>query len=477
MKKLKNYITAPAKLKTDDIFERAQIDLTFDLTIGFVILYILMLVGTANLETSLAYDIVNYSSFGGLIASVIVLRASASYFWAGVIFWLTGFLTSNSMVLLAAGNADLQFGVWHSFSIVIAFSLLGKKWGLANAIYLISLTVLIVLNHLNDWNLFDIGLDRGPDIDQDPVPVAIPMVATAYIMFQTIRTRKKAQDVMSEQKDKETSQRIQLEQRNLEILDSINYAKRIQSAILPSKKLIREHLPNSFVLYKPKDIVAGDFYWMEAQENRTIIAAADCTGHGVPGALVSVICNNGLNRSVREYGLTDPGLILDKTREVVIAEFEKSEEEVQDGMDVAVVSLEFESESESESPQNSNSKLKLNYSGAHNPLWIIRKDAKEISEIKANKQPIGKFDRPQPYTTHTIELNQGDTFYIFSDGYADQFGGEKGKKFKAANFKKLLLSIQQESMERQGELLEQAFENWKGSLEQLDDVCVIGVRV
>lgn len=267
-----------------------------------------------------------------------------------------------------------------------------------------------------------------------------------------------------------------VEEKNKEITDSIQYAKRIQSAILPPDKLVQEYLQQSFILYKPKDIVAGDFYWMESvfgqgknDLQKVLFAAADCTGHGVPGAMVSVVCNNGLNRSVREHGLTDPGEILDKTREIVVAEFhagrqagEKSEEEVKDGMDIALCSLQGNT---------------LEYAGAHNPLWIIRKGATEVEEIKANKQPIGKFDNAEPYTTHKVELAEGDSIYIFSDGYADQFGGEKGKKLKTVNFKKLLLSIQQENMEKQKELIDEAFEKWKGDLEQLDDVCVIGVRM
>ncbi len=255
---------------------------------------------------------------------------------------------------------------------------------------------------------------------------------------------------------------VELEEKNTEILDSINYAKRIQSAILPPNKVVKEYLPDSFILYKPKDIVAGDFYWMETVNNKVLFAAADCTGHGVPGAMVSVVCNNGLNRSVREYKLTDPGKILDKTREIVTQEFEKSEEDVKDGMDIALCSLQGNT---------------LEYAGAHNPLWIIRNNSNEIEEIKADKQPIGKTDNPQPYTTQKVELNQGDSIYIFSDGYADQFGGEQGKKMKTTNFKKLLLSIKNETMQKQKELIDEAFESWKGNLEQLDDVCVIGFKL
>jgi serine phosphatase RsbU (regulator of sigma subunit) len=257
-------------------------------------------------------------------------------------------------------------------------------------------------------------------------------------------------------------QKLEVEEKNKEILDSITYAKRIQSAILPPDKLVKEYLEQSFILYKPKDIVAGDFYWMEHKDGFVLFAAADCTGHGVPGAMVSVVCNNGLNRSVREHGLSEPGKILDKTREIVVEEFEKSEEDVMDGMDIALCALKGKT---------------LKYAGAHNPLWIIRKGSDVIEEIKACKQPIGKYQEPTPYPTHEINLKEGDTIFIFSDGYADQFGGEKGKKLKTTNFKRLLLSIRKESMAKQKELIDSAFEDWKGNLEQLDDVCVIGVRV
>ena len=162
-------------------------------------------------------------------------------------------------------------------------------------------------------------------------------------------------------------QKHEVESKNKEITDSITYAKRIQSAILPPEKVVKESLEDSFILYKPKDIVAGDFYWLEQKNGKVLFAAADCTGHGVPGAMVSVVCNNALNRSVREHGLTDPGKILDKTREIVIEEFEKSDEEVNDGMDIAICSLEGNS---------------LQYAGAHNPLWVIRNGA--ILETKAN---------------------------------------------------------------------------------------------
>ena len=276
-----------------------------------------------------------------------------------------------------------------------------------------------------------------------------------FLLFvlNRLKVTRKQKDVIEQQKEV-------VEEAHQEIKDSITYAKRIQSAILPPIKVVKEYLKESFIVYKPKDVVAGDFYWMEQKDGKVLFAAADCTGHGVPGAMVSVVCNNALNRSVREHGLTDPGGILNKTREIVVAEFEKSEEEVKDGMDIAICSLEG---------------MKLQYAGAHNPLWIIRNG--EIIETKANKQPIGQFENPKPYTTHSFDLEQGDAIYIFSDGYVDQFGGERGKKFKAKAFRELLLSIQDKTMEEQKASIDKTFETWKSDLEQVDDVCVIGVRV
>jgi len=245
-----------------------------------------------------------------------------------------------------------------------------------------------------------------------------------------------------------------------DVTDSITYAKNIQTAILPSKKNIKKLLRESFIYYKPKDIVAGDFYWLQERNDRVFFAAADCTGHGVPGAMISVVCNNALNRSFREYALSEPGKILDKTREIVKEEFEKSGKEVNDGMDIAICSLEGH---------------QLQYAGALIPVWIIRDG--EIKEIKGDRQPIGRYGQNKPYTTHTYDLQGGDTIYIFSDGFIDQFGGEEGKKFKIQPFRDLLLNIQEHNMYDQKTIMYKAFEDWKGTLEQIDDVCVIGIRV
>ncbi|MES2567078.1 MAG: tetratricopeptide repeat protein [Bacteroidota bacterium] len=247
-----------------------------------------------------------------------------------------------------------------------------------------------------------------------------------------------------------------------EIEASVRYAKRIQEAILPPLNLIKEKLSECFLLYKPKDVVAGDFYWMEEINGTVLIAAADCTGHGVPGAMVSVVCSNALNRAVKEFNLVDTGAILDKVTDLVLETFEKSENEVKDGMDISLISI--------------NKTIgKIYWSGANNPLWYFNKSG--FNQITADKQPIGKSDHRKPFTTHQVEYIPGTRFYLFTDGFADQFGGPKGKKFMHKQFQQLITSTVDVGFDQQKETLNTIFENWKGDIEQVDDVCIIGIRI
>ncbi len=265
-----------------------------------------------------------------------------------------------------------------------------------------------------------------------------------------------------EQKEKALEQSKLLIIKQKEILDSISYAEKIQSTILPTTKTINDdkYLSNSFIYYRPKDIVAGDFYWVQSKEDKTLFAAADCTGHGVPGALISVVCVNALNRAVREYKLHEPGQILNKVREIVVDEFTKKKDNLNDGMDIALCKIEGK---------------KLSYAGAFNPLWLVRDG--EIIEIEADRQPIGKYYNSSPYKTHYLDLEKNDCIYLFSDGFKDQFGGIKGKKFKSSRFRQLILDLQHIEIKKQIDEMNAAFEEWKGELEQVDDVCVLGVKI
>lgn len=258
----------------------------------------------------------------------------------------------------------------------------------------------------------------------------------------------------------------QIEEKNKDITDSINYARRIQDAILPSDEEFVSLLPESFVLYKPKDIVSGDFYWLGKSSGKIIFAAVDCTGHGVPGAFMSLIGHNLLNEMVNEKGITKSSEILNGIREGVIRVLKQKgvQGENKDGMDISLCVLDYKTGI-------------LEFSGAYNPLWLV-KENNSFEEIKADKQPIGiTYNDPIPFTMHSVQLQKNDCIYIFTDGYADQFGGEKGKKFKYKKFQELLISISSKPMQEQKELLNKAIEDWKSGYEQNDDILVIGVKI
>ncbi|MFB6257843.1 MAG: tetratricopeptide repeat protein [Flavobacteriales bacterium] len=297
------------------------------------------------------------------------------------------------------------------------------------------------------------------------------------LILWNLYQKRKDNWIIFQEKQKVETQKELLEEKNEEIMDSIAYSQRLQEAILPSLDRFREALPGSFIFYQPKEAVAGDFYWLYRLEDRVLFAAADCTGHGIPGAMVSVVCHNALNRTIKEFGITEPARILEKTDELVQETFGQSEEEVKDGMDIVLCSF-FPT-----------SRM-LRFAAANNPLYHIREqkegDEKErrciqmgertLEELPPNKQAIGGKAEKAPFEEKGLKLEKGDSIYLFSDGFADQFGGPKGKKFKYKPFKRLLLEISDMPPEEQRDELEKRFARWRGELEQVDDVCVIGMK-
>jgi len=290
----------------------------------------------------------------------------------------------------------------------------------------------------------------------------------AVLLFKTVKQKKKDNEIIKKQKEL-------VDIKNKEVKDSITYAKRLQDAILPPAGLLETFFPESFLLYQPKDIVAGDFFWMDTVstssedkngQTKILIAAADCTGHGVPGAMVSLVCSTALNRAVKEFAITDPGKILDKTRELVIETFEKSGTDVKDGMDISLVAITLP---ERQGPRQ------IEWAGANNPVWYTQENT--ILAISPNKQPIGKHENPEPFTTHCFELQAGEQIFLFTDGFVDQFGGEKGKKFMSKNLREMFQQHLHLPLRDQKASYEQVFKNWSGHLEQVDDVTLIGFRV
>ncbi|MCK4664557.1 MAG: SpoIIE family protein phosphatase [Bacteroidales bacterium] len=268
------------------------------------------------------------------------------------------------------------------------------------------------------------------------------------------------------QKDEIVKQRDEIAEHQKHITDSIKYAKRIQTAILPPDDYINKNLPNSFILYLPKDIVSGDFYWMEKRESNVMIAAVDCTGHGVPGAFMSIVGNNQLNYAVNVKKARKPSDILNELNKGVTYSLrqKKGVSNVKDGMDIALCTIDYENK-------------KLQYAGAYNPLYFIRNN--EFVKIKGDKFPIGAFidENIQEYTNHDIDIQEGDIIYIFSDGYADQFGGPDSRKFMYKPFRELLIKIHNKPMDEQKEILEKVLSDWKGNETQVDDILVIGIKI
>lgn len=267
------------------------------------------------------------------------------------------------------------------------------------------------------------------------------------------------------QKKTAEDQRDEISEQKEEIMASIHYARRIQTAVLPPSKFISKILPDHFfILNKPRDIVSGDYYWMAQKGNKTIIAAADCTGHGVPGAFMSLLGVSFLNEVINKMDEIYANNILDKLRESVINALNQAGTEgiTKDGMDLALCVLDLNT-------------YELQFAGANNPLYLIRN--KELIETKADKMPIGLYDENKPFTNNLFQLQKDDAFYIFSDGYPDQFGGPSGKKFMYKKMKELLVNIQDEKMSDQQKILEKTIEDWQGDLFQVDDMLIIGVKV
>lgn len=288
------------------------------------------------------------------------------------------------------------------------------------------------------------------------------MLVLASVLYKSYKSKQKSNFLITHQKE-------EIEHRHREITDSINYAKRIQDALLKETEHVSGKLPTHFILYKPKDIISGDFYWSLEKQGYLYIAAGDCTGHGVPGAMMSMLGIAFLNEITSIENFLTPAGILDKLRERVVKELNQTgkEGENKDGMDISIACLNLQTN-------------ELQWAGANNPLWVISNKPEgpiELKEVKPNKQPIGYHPNSSPFTNNIIQLEKSNSFYLLTDGYYDQFGGEKGKKFKPAQLKELILNIYSKSLEEQKKILNSAFEDWRGNLEQVDDVCIIGMRI
>lgn len=291
----------------------------------------------------------------------------------------------------------------------------------------------------------------------------IALVVLSIVILKSLNDKKKANKRITLQKKEIEEKSLKLEEALINITDSVKYAKRIQQALLQSEELVSTNIPPHFILFKPKDIVSGDFYWSFEKDNHLFIAAADCTGHGVPGALMSMLGISFLNSINADSKLLSPAEILNSLRTKIIEDLNQTiYNKSRDGMDISLIKINLLTK-------------EIEWAGANNNLWVLNNH--KISEIKADRQAVNFSENIQPFTNHKVKVEKDDILYLFTDGFADQFGGPKGKKIKYKVFKEYVESIAEYDLSEQKNKLNHFFENWKGKLEQIDDVCVIGIKI
>ncbi len=293
---------------------------------------------------------------------------------------------------------------------------------------------------------------------------AIALIAAfALFWFNRFKLIQKQKTIIDEQKKNVEEQKNIIESQHQSISESISYAHLIQKASMPELR-VESLFSDAGLMYKPRDVVSGDFYWLERDDNKVYFAVADCTGHGIPGAFISLIGTILLNEIYNSKNIRKPDAILNELNHLIQLTLSKPGIELRDGMDISFCSYDYDSK-------------KLQFAGANNPIYIIRKGSAEVESIKADRQPIGRYSKQEDFTLHELQLAEGDTVYLMSDGFQDQFGGKDGKKFKISRLKKLLSEIVELPMDEQMQQLNAAFEDWCGDQEQLDDVCLIGARI
>jgi ligand-binding sensor domain-containing protein/serine phosphatase RsbU (regulator of sigma subunit) len=359
----------------------------------------------------------------------------------------TGISAKNYVFRLKGANNDK---VWNEAGIAIEFLIKPPFWETPLFYALCVIFIVLTIIFFIKWR--ERNLQREKRILEEKV-----VERTAEIERQ--------KEEIKAQRDLATKQRDQIGHQKKAIMDSIHYALRIQRAILPPENMIKSIVPEYFILYKPRDVVSGDYYWFTQRDNKFIITAADCTGHGVPGAFMSMLGVASLNEIVNKQNITNADQILNELKSYIIRSLHQTgkEDEAKDGMDIALSVIDYKT-------------MNVEFAGAYNPLYHIRN--KELVQINADRMPIGIYSsEKKAFTKNIIDFQYGDSIYMFSDGYADQFGAKTGRKFMSKQFKALLIEIQDKTMEEQKTLLDANIEQWRGDLEQVDDILVIGLRL
>jgi serine phosphatase RsbU (regulator of sigma subunit) len=464
-RRFKHYIIGETLSKTDDVFDKARIELTFNFASFFFVLGLLFY---ANIFANNYMWQFYITTLGVIVLPLVfvVLKRTQNVKYAGYLFVANQMIMSALNVWLHKFQSNIIGGYWTIVFILFAFFVLGKKWGFI----VTSFCLLLVLGaHIDDAlgnTLITYHIPPEQIPAEQPVFVLVPFFILVYTIYQIVSTRGAAERQIRLQKKLLEAGNRELESKNEDILSSINYAKRIQQAILPNEDHVQRRIPLSFILYRPRDIVSGDFYWFNDLDNDSyIIVAADCTGHGVPGAFMTVIGSNLLTQIITENKTTAPAKIMSELDKHITATLKQEKQHyqiIQDGMDLSLLKV--------------NKKQKeFIYTSAKRPAIFIRN--REIREFKGSKNTLGGLRSEEKHFDEIrINYEEGDMIYLFTDGYIDQFGGNDNKKFMIKRLRELLIQIHQLPVAEQKQKLEAAIMKWIGRNEQTDDILIMGIR-
>jgi serine phosphatase RsbU (regulator of sigma subunit) len=465
LKKFKKYIIGDALAQAEDVFEKGRIELTYNFTVFFLALGLLFY---SNLIAN-HYIWQTYITTIGVIllfSILIVLKKTKNVYYAGLVFVWSQIIVGLLNEWMYKFELNTQGAFWIIVLIQFTFSVLGKRVGLIITAVTVVQLLARPISEVAGLSWFEYNIPPEQVIPSNPFFVMMPFLLNVYGLYEIVKTRSAAEGQISEQKKLLEESNKELESKNEDVTASINYAKRIQYAVLPVEETIYRSIPLSFILYKPRDIVSGDFFWFhEIDRDNYIIVCADCTGHGVPGALMTVIGSSLLNQVVVENRIIKPADILsqlDKKITHTLKQEKTRHDYVHDGMDLALLKVD-------------KAKKEFIFTSAKRPAIFMRN--KQIEEFKGSKNTLGGLlSGEKQFEEIKMKYEEDDIIYLFTDGYIDQFGGESNKKFMIKRFREVLQNIHMQPMHDQMQNLQSTISNWIGKNEQTDDITVIGIR-
>ncbi|MBI2259799.1 MAG: SpoIIE family protein phosphatase [Flavobacteriia bacterium] len=457
LKKIENYFIGDLLSKTEDVFDKAKITFLFYFIL-FIFIIAIPFVIQLYLQNYIYHLIINLFEIIVLISIFILFKKNATSKQIGLTFFGMDIIMSTVSLIFQNANFDLQAGVWSILLILFCFFVLGNVWGLLSSLFIFVL--FIACQPINGIPaLLNFNVPDNQVVPSEEVFITFPFLLIIYLVYYFIKTKLIAEKLIKKQQ-------IEILEQKKDINDSILYAKKIQDAISPHDWIFNKFFPESFVLYLPKDIVSGDFYWFhQIDEEESIIAVGDCTGHGIPGAFMTVIGSNLLNEIIireKNYSLPDVLQQLDERVSYTLKQDISHDKIVQDGMDILLLKV-------------NKKKNIIEVSSANRPFILIQNNTLQIE--KGTKFSIGGFNTTQKkFDLFTTNINKNDSIYLFSDGYVDQFGGEKNKRFKTESLKQLINENHDKPLNEQLNIFKQTINNWKRNNEQTDDIIVLGIK-